>query len=68
MESYDLTQKIIRLTKTEMLSLAEILEELNISQKQIVDREERDNFLGTVEKTKKALWTALTKLDELTDM
>jgi hypothetical protein len=29
MGRYDLTQKIIRLTKIEILSLAEILEELN---------------------------------------
>jgi transcriptional regulator with XRE-family HTH domain len=42
--------------------------ESNIVQNQIVDRRERDKFLGTVEKTKKALWTALTQLDELTDM
>jgi transcriptional regulator with XRE-family HTH domain len=59
---------ISKVTKVEISCFLPVLDtELNIVQKQIVDREEKDNFLGTVEKTKKALWTALTKLDELTD-
>jgi hypothetical protein len=61
MESYDLTQKIIRLTKTEMLSLAEILEELNCGKRffwQKVRQKELLRLLDELEKKQiiKSIW------------
>jgi hypothetical protein len=61
MESYDLTQKIIRLTKTEMLSLAEISEELNCGKRFFWQKVSRKKLLGLLDELErkqiiKSIW------------